>query len=206
MKPYRRLVLTTLIALGGLSITTARAAAPRLPASLYPPGSHISYRPSLSNHQMDCLWGFFCEGHVPLFHSVPESLLNRQTGWGEFAGVRTHNHMSMAFELFASRYASGTNEDGRSWAAAARDDLTAALKGHGYRSLHSSPPLVHGQVPGGWTAVIERSEEKDLIVMAGWIERTEVEAIAMVDHASPGARTTATTLLRRQVARALGIG
>ena len=180
----------------------AHAASPQLPARLYPAGAHVTYRPVLTNQDLDCLWGFFCEGNLPLYHPRSQDALHRVGGWGEFAGVTRHGRVIMAFELFASSYAS---DGDRLWSRVAFTDLRQAVLAHGY-SLRR-PPVHQLQVSAGGclqaTEVAWSPDDQDLTVMACWSGKSEVEAIAMYPHGAGRARHQAVTDLALQVSAAI---
>lgn len=194
---FKRAV-TAGIAAATLAFSSAGTLAANAPiaASLYPAGAHISYRPDLSNLQMDCMWGFLCDGGVVLFHTTSESTLHRLSGWGEFASSGVDGP---SFELFASRYGSGTNFDGTPWAQAAFADLALASRTHGYRTVHLSQihhtsldptHVLTAQVPCG---------ASNLLVMAWWDGTAEVEAIVAYNRKPAAERRIAVTDLVRQV-------
>jgi hypothetical protein len=177
------------------------AAVTRLPTTLYPAGASISYR-TLSNHQMDCLWGFFCEGNVPLFHFYTQDQLHRVGGWAQFAGLRRHGRVVMSFELFSSRYRAGGDLDGTPFSKEAFEDLTNAIHAHGYVRLGQQPHLLPASVTGGSVAEIERLGPTELVVMASWSGTQEVESILLVDHGSASIRAAAYRYLTEQTVSA----
>ena len=200
----RILILLGALALAGLATTQpATAANLRLPATLYPRGAHITYRPSLSNDAMDCLWGFFCEGNVPLFHVQTQDQLHRADGWGQFAGLRRHGQMVMAFELFASHYAPGADQQGMAWSAAAFDDFLQVSLLQGYTPAPHISQLLPRGVGGASGALLQSSGKDDLLVMACWRGSAEVEAIATFPQRSQTLRAVAVRDLSQQVAAAL---
>src|SRR5579859_6664562 len=168
MRRFGPLLAVGVAVIAGLSMNGAYAATPRLPAALYPSGAHITYRPSISNESMDCMWGFYCEGSIALFHFQSETELHRAGGGGQFAGVRAHRRMTMAFELFASRYDTGIDDNGNSWAAVAFADFCAAVQAHNYHPIRINRGLLPHGSQGAWTAQLQRSGTSDLIVMAAW--------------------------------------
>jgi hypothetical protein len=200
----RILILIAALVLAGLATAQpATAAGPRLPATLYPIGAHTTYRPSLSNEDMDCLWGFFCEGNVPLFHFQTQDQLHRTDGWGQFAGVQRHGQMVMAFELFASHYAPGVDREGIAWSTAGFHDFLYASRLQGYTLVpHISHLLPRGNA-GTSVALLQRGGPDDLVVMASWMGSTEIEAIATFPHRSQTLRAIAVRSLAQQVAAAL---
>jgi hypothetical protein len=46
----------------------ASAAPAHIPVRMYPTGAHVTYLPTVNNETMDCMWSFFCEGGIPVFH------------------------------------------------------------------------------------------------------------------------------------------
>jgi hypothetical protein len=203
MKSVQLLTLVAALTRVGMLTGTAGAASAPVPAGLYPVGAGISYRPAVSNHTMDCLWGFSCEGQVSLFHSRLESDLHRTGGWAQFAGVHHRGQLSMAFELFASRYGPGVNAADIPWGGAALADFLGTLRAHDYHPLGNAPHLVGA---GGTSSqVVAQTGGKDIVVMAAWNGRTEVEAIVAFYRASPAARRAAIGQLARQVRRAISV-
>jgi hypothetical protein len=152
---------------------------------------------------MDCQWSFFCEGDVSLFHRTTQAGLHRSSGWAQFAGVHRNGQLSMAFELFASRYAPGADDRDIPWAGAALADFQAALQEHSYTSLGNGPRLLRPGSSGGQT--VERSGGNDTVVMGVWNGRSEVEAIVTFYRASQADRHAAVGLLAQQVRRALSL-
>lgn len=200
----KRLLLFTLaLVLAGVPAGTATAASPRLPVSLYPGGAAITYRPTVSNQRMDCLWGYFCDGGVPLFHDTTQDELHRSSGWAQFAGVHRNGRLAVAFELFASRYESGLTDEDVQWASAALDDFQSALREHGYRAITNPPLLLKGDASGAQT--VEQSGRRDMVAMGAWSGSVEVEAIVAFYSASPSTRRATTHLLARQVQLALTV-
>src|SRR5436305_6416330 len=66
MKSY--VILLLLVACSTAAALTPRgveASSLRIPATVYPPGAHVGYHPVLTNAEMDCMWGFICEGGGP---------------------------------------------------------------------------------------------------------------------------------------------
>ena len=202
MTRYLTLTLLVLTVLSSLVPAPAQAASPQLPVRLYPVGAHITYRPVLTNEQLDCLWGFFCEGDLPLYHFTTQDALHRAGGWGQFAGITRHGRVTMAFELFSSSYAS---DRGRPWSRAAFTDLRQAVLAQGY-TLHrqlshqlrvSSGSCLEATEPG-WSR-----DDQDLTVMACWSGDAEAEAIVMYPHQASQTQGTAVTDLARQVSAAM---
>ena len=177
----------------------AQAAALRIPAAVYPPGAHIGYRPALTNAEMDCLWGFFCEGHLPLFHFRMQDQLHRVAGWAQFAGVQRHGRTTMAFALFVSSYDSVPDEAGIAWSKQAFLDLEAALQAQGYHRDRHGTALLPAVPQGGTLVAMQPSGKQDLVVIALWSGPLEIEGIALYDHRPPSARQTAWASLALQV-------
>jgi hypothetical protein len=193
---------TALVAATLASTLTASAAKPRIPATSYPAGAHIAHLPSVSNHELDCSWGFFCEGNVPLFHFQTQDQLHRIGGWAMYAGWR-HHRSSMQFALFASQYEAGVDADGTAWSRAAFDDLLVATHAHSYVPLRHVARLLPARVARGDIDELQRSGSKDLVVMACWSGSLEVEALVVFDHGSATARQMATHYLTQQVQAAM---
>jgi hypothetical protein len=200
MKWQKTILLVLLAVLAYLTPREVYAASPLLPAAVYPPGAHIGYRPALTNVQMDCMWGFVCEGgHIPNFHFSGQDALHRLSGWGQFAGIQHRGRTTMAFELFISRYDPIPDDSGTSWSERAFLDLRAALHAQGYvrdgrdetllPSVQSSGTFVAGQSLG----------RQDLVVMAVWSGNLEIEGIGLYNHRPPAARQTARTSLALQI-------
>jgi hypothetical protein len=203
MKSSAVLLLAAFGVAAALTSQDVQAAPLRIPAAIYPPSAHIAYRPALTNQDMDCVWGFFCEGNVPLFHFATQDQLHRVDGWAQFAGWRHQGKMLMAFALFASHYAPASDTGGVPWSARAFADLRVAIRAHGYAPLRHLPRLMPATDRGGSLAELESSGGSDLVVMACWTGSLEVEAIAMYDHHSLWAQRTALTDLTLQVQAAL---
>jgi hypothetical protein len=199
----RIVLLFTAASSGCGTLFPAGAAVTRIPAGLYPAGSHVVYQPTLSNHQMDCAWGFFCEGNIPLFHYFTQDQLHRIGGWAQSASARPHGAM-MAFQLFASRYDPQVSDDGTPWSERAFQDLATITHDHGYRLLSSLPAVMSDTASGGVLAESKHSGAAILVVLACWSGSVEIEAIALADRRSPAAARTALTDLTRQVTGALG--
>jgi hypothetical protein len=202
MNAIRLTALIGALSLASVLTTPAGAEASALSASLYPRGAVITYRPDVSNHTMDCLWGFLCEGDVSLYHSRLQDDLHRLGGWAQFAGLHRHSRLSMAFELFASRYAPDPTDQNVPWAGAALTDFGRALQAHSYTMMSSPPRLLGRDSIGAQT--VERSG-KDMVVMAAWSGHTEVEAIVAFYQASSTARRAAIGMPAQQVRRALSV-
>jgi hypothetical protein len=183
-----------------------QASSPRIPAAAYPPGAHIGYRPVLTNAEMDCMWGFVCDGPVPNFHFVTQDELHRVAGWAQFAGIQHYGRMLMSFELFVSRYDPVPDTVGTLWSKRAYLDLTSAIRAQGYRlggrATDVLPPLPDGDA----LVAVQHLGKQDLVVMAARSETLEVEGIALYEHRPPAARQTAWASLARQVRLALKRG
>jgi hypothetical protein len=206
-KGERRLTRLCLVA-GSLAIATvffsgsAQAANTRIPAAFYPTGAHIWYSASISNAQMDCQWGFFCEGPVPLFHFQTQDALHRLSGWGQSAGWHGH-HRSMQFVVYSSHYPAGTNLEGLSWSRAALEDLIYATRASHYRALAQAPRLLPAAQKGQSLTELQRSGTEDLVVMACASGTQEVEGLVVFDHRSVTARRIALHDLGQQVKMAI---
>lgn len=174
----------------------AEAATPRIPTGMYPTRAHISYVASMSDKQMDCMWSFFCEGGIPIFHLTSEVDLHRQAGWAQFAGW--HNN-AMTFELFVSRYEDSVNDQGISRSAAAFTDFSSALRMQGYRPYHRLIRIHSVQPIGSSLAEIQYNGPKDIVVVAEWFGVSEIEALTMFTHGSQSARQIALRDLALQV-------
>lgn len=170
----------------------------RIPAAIYPPGARISYRPSLTNAQMDCMWGFLCGGNVPRFHFKTQDQLHRLGGWGQFAGVHRRGRITMAFELFVSRYDAIPNAAGTPWSKQAFLDLGMALGAQGYACDRYGTSIRPPSPNGGALVAVQLLGRQDLVVMAVWSGSVAIEGIASYDH-RPAARQTAWASLVRQL-------
>jgi hypothetical protein len=170
-----------------------------IPATVYPPGTHIAYRPVLTNAEMDCLWGFFCEGNVPLFHFQTQDQLHRVDGWAQFAGVQRRGRTSMAFELFVSRYDPVPDETGTLWSERAFLDLRLAIQAQDYLLDRRDADLLSAASGGGTLVAVQHLGKQDLVVMASWSGTQEIEGMAFYDHRPPTARQTAWASLARQM-------
>jgi hypothetical protein len=177
------------------------AAAARLgvPVSAYPLGANISYRPVLTNAEMDCLWNFFCEGDVPLFHLASQDQLHRLGGWAQFAGVQQHGRMTMAFQLFVSQYSTVPDADGAAWSEDAFLDLTRTIHAQRYRSEPRTGRLLPSPAGGGALVAVQHSGSQDLVIMARWAGSLEIEGIASYNHGSQTAKQTAIASLALQI-------
>jgi hypothetical protein len=191
-----------LILTGAATVRPAGAASARLPAALYPPGAHIGYDPSLSNHDFDCTWGFMCEDGIPLFHFATQDALHRAGGWAQFAAWR-HVHSRMTFALYVSSYEATLDPQGRPWSRDAFDDLLRATHVQGYGQVRHLPSLVRPGTNADAIAELQPSGSNDIMVMAYWGATTEIEALAVFDHGAAGSRRTATRYLTRQVLAAM---
>lgn len=170
-----------------------------VPAPAYPPGADISYRPALTNAEMDCLWNFFCEGGVPLFHLTSQDQLHRVAGWAQFAGVHHRGRMAMAFQLFVSRYSDVPDTTGAAWSDDAFLDLTQTIRAQHYRQKSTARDLLPSPPGGGALVAVQRSGDQDLVIMARWAGTLEIEGIASYDHDSQTARQTALASLALQI-------
>jgi hypothetical protein len=198
-------LIAILILAGGLTARSAGAASAHLPAALYPPGARIGYVPSLSNHDLDCSWGFMCEDGIPLFHFATQDELHRVGGWAQFAGWR-HLHRRMVFALYVSSYEATLDPKGRSWSRDAFDDLLLATRAQGYGHVRHLASLAPPGAGADAIAELQPSGSKDILVMAYWSATTEVEALVVFDHGAAGSRQTATRYLSRQVLAAIDAG
>jgi hypothetical protein len=198
MKTLITLLLVALCSVLALAPQGVRADPPGIPAAVYPLGAHIDYRPVLSNTEMDCMWGFFCEGNVPLFHFATEDQLHRFAGWGQFAGVQRRHEMTMGFQLFVSQYASGGDETGMPWAERAFIDLRRALSSRRYNFARSGFDLP-APLAGGNLIAVQKVGKQNLVVMASWSQGQEIEGIAFYDHRSRTAGERALTCLAGQI-------
>ena len=183
------------------------AESPRIPVTVYPAGAHIGYRPVLTNAEVDCMWGFTCEGgYLPNFHTNTQDALHRMGGWGQFAGIQRGGRTTMAFELFINRYDPVPNEIGTDWSELAFSDLKSALHVQGYHIDRREAGLVSVGHVGGALVAVQLLGKQDLVVMAVWSGTLEIEGIALYEHRSPAARQTAWDSLARQISRALKVG
>jgi hypothetical protein len=196
MKSRTAALILGLIILSAGRPGPAHAAPARIPPSMYPTGAHITYQAAMSDETMDCMWGFFCEGGLPVFHFSTERDLHRAGGWGQFAGW--HNN-AMTFELFVSHYENELNDQGSPWSAAAFADFAAALRANGYSPLRLASRIRPQATTGGVLTEIQYNGPRDLVVMARWFGSTEIEALAMFSHRSQAARHTALVDLAHQV-------
>lgn len=183
-------------ALAAFAWSTAAATKPAIPPGLYPAGASIGFRPHVSNHQLDCLWSFYCEGHLALFHTETQDQLERTGGWAEFAGARLDGGR-MGFELFSSIYAAN-------WSKRAYENLIVAIENHGYSPLGGhSLRLSNGN--GGSMAELQPNGRSDIVVMACWTGTREVEGLVYFAH-SARAQHDALRFVRRQIGQALRQG
>jgi hypothetical protein len=204
----RKTVLAiALLTLVGLVPHSVQAAPLRIPATLYPTGAHIGYRPVLTNAEVDCMWGFTCEGgYIPNFHFRTQDLLHRLSGWGQFAGVQQHGRTTMAFELFAGRYDPASDETGTSWSERAVIDLQAALHVQGYRQVRRNADAILGGHVSSPLLAVQHLGKQDLVVMACRSGSLELEGIALYDHRLPAAKRIAWNSLALQIHRAVKLG
>jgi hypothetical protein len=186
-------LLLALCAVVTMTPASVQASSHGIPAAAYPPGAHIGYRPVLTNAEMDCMWGFVCDGPVPNFHFVTQDDLHRTDGWAEFAGAQLDGGR-MVFALFASTYAPG-------WSRQAYEDLIVTTENQGYAAV---PGLAtHPSIAGGESmAELQPNGRFDLVVMAAWTGTHEVEGLADFAHNSR-ARHDALRYLRHQLHVAL---
>lgn len=171
----------TVTLVAGLIVATAsatswaKAAQPQIPKSFYPSGAHITRFPVFSNDQMDCNWGFFCEGNVPLFHFQSQDELRRLGGWAEYASW-TQNHHRIETAIYASAYSSEPSEHAIPRSQEAFIDFQHATYLHGYRVLPLRLAHPIRSAPGN--TVIERQPgPTGLLVEACWSGTFEVEAL-----------------------------
>ena len=177
-----------------------RAGPPGLPSSVYPSGAHIRFQPVLSNKEMDCLWGFICEGGpLPNFHFKSQDQLHRTGGWAQFAGIQRHGRTTMAFQLFVSQYAPDSDTTGTPWSARALSDLRAALRARGYEPDERDASLLPGSDQRNAFVQVQRGGQGDLVVMALRSGDLEVEGIALYAHRSLTAKGTAWSSLALQM-------
>jgi hypothetical protein len=198
MPPRPVLAAAVLLALivATSAATDAAAASPAIPVSLYPPGASISFHSHVSNHHLDCLWSFFCDGGFALFHTQTQDQLQRTGGWAEFAGA-TLDGGRMRFALFSSTYAPG-------WSEQAYEDLLVAIENQGYAPVAGIS--THLSIADGESmAELQPNGSFDLVVMAAWTGIHEVEGLADFAH-NPRARHDALRYLRRQMQVALNRG
>ena len=183
------------------------AASPRLPTAVYPAGAHIGYRPELTNAEMDCMWGFVCEGgRIPNFHFRTEEDLGRLAGWGQFAARQHNGRTTMAFGLFVSRYDAVRATTGTSSSEHAFQDLKAAIRAQRYHPDPRGRQLLPAERQGGTLVALQHLDTQDLVVMACWSGDLEVEGITLYDRWSEAARQTAQTSLALQIHLALARG
>jgi len=172
---------------------------------MYPPGTLISYFPAVRNVTMDCQWGFFCEGNVPLFHLHPQDQLHRISGWAQYA-VWRHDHKRLQFVVYASEYADQIDLEGHPASEAAFSDFRAAIRVQHYELRRVGLPLLPEGLDGGAVVAVQRSGPDDLVAMAAWTGSREVEALTVFAHRSPTARRVALTDLSWQVWTAIHDG
>jgi hypothetical protein len=181
------------LAVAAFACTSVEAARPAVPAALYPAGAHISFRAHVTNHQLDCLWSFFCDGRLALFHTQTQDQLGRTGGWAEFAGAHLDGGR-MVFALFASTYAPG-------WSKRAYEDLTVAIENQGYTP--AAGLSTHLSIADGESmAELQPNGSFDLVVMAAWTGDHEIEGLVDFAH-NARARHDALRFLRRQMKVAL---
>jgi hypothetical protein len=198
---WRKTILFILLAvLAHLTPREVHAASLRLPAAVYPPGAHIGYRPVLTNAEMDCMWGFVCEGgYLPNFHFRTQDELGRLTGWGQFAGIQHAGRTTMSFELFVSRYNPVSEDTEMPWSERMFVDLTLAIQAQGYDLDRHDADLLPGAREERSLVAVQHLGKQDLVVMASWSGTLEIEGIALYDHRSPAAHQTAWASLALQI-------
>lgn len=185
---------------------THAAGPARISPSLYPPHTQISMVDPLSNNQMDCDWGFSCEGNqpvtsVPLFHLRTQDDLHRLSGWAQF-GNTPGGSSRMLFAVFASRY-SPTTEQGMPWNVLAFSDFRAVLISDMYNEVDHFPRLIpKGQV-GNSSAQLLLSRDGDMLAMTCWVGSIEVEGVAIYAHGSKAQHQLAVKDLSRQIRTAV---
>jgi hypothetical protein len=191
------------VIVGLLAPGLARAARPGLPARYYPAGVHLHYDANLSNSELDCAWGFYCEVGIPLYHLHAQDALHRIDGWAQYAAWRgLHAHME--FALFASRYEDGTDANGTPWSLDALNDLRATMRAYGgYRAMRHAFPFADAGASGDSLAVVQDAGDVDIVVVAHRVDQFETEAIAVFSHGASSIRRAALTFLGRQVGQAV---
>lgn len=177
-------------------------------AGLYPVHTRIIDLPHLTNVQMDCKWGFSCEGgkavrSAPIFHFQSQDDLHRLDGWARF-GDRQSPAPRMLFAIFASRYSS-SSDDGLPWNVEAFSDFRGALMRSGYNdlSLARTPRLIPRGTIGNTSLQIVRSRDADVLAIACWTRSIEVEGIAVYAHGSVKQYRLALHALTRQARAAV---
>jgi hypothetical protein len=199
MKSFIAFLLVALYTAVTFTPQAVQAAPPGIPAGVYPAGAHIGYHPVLTNSEMDCMWGFFCEGNVPLFHFETQNQLHRLAGWGQFAGVQRRGQITMSFELFVSQYGPAGDETGIPWSERAFLDLKMALRTRGYHFERHQSDLLLAIREGDALVAVQQLGKQDLVVMATWSQGVEIEGIALYDHRSGKAKHTARASLALQI-------
>jgi hypothetical protein len=202
---FRMRLLVVCVAIPALALqiagvaTGAPGGTPRvaIPAQYYPVGAHLAYIPHLPNHGVDCSWGFFCEGNVPLYHFHTQDQLHRLSGWAQYAGWRL-GHERMTFALFASRYQDGVDANGIPWSRVAMKDLTYLLAAHDFTTVTGSLPFSEVTSLTNSLVAVKDSGPVDIVVTASRVGAIEVEAIVVFSHGSSSLRDTAVRLPMRQ--------
>jgi len=192
------LVLVWAMVTMSLGSGSVLAAPPGLSHDHFPAGSHITLLPSLSNHALDCRWGFYCEGNVPLYHLHPQDELHRLSGWAQYATWRQHGQV-MLFTLFPSRYRQGSPGDAGQFSRAALADLRFTISPHGYRPLHHFFPTIPARDPVSAYASLLLDGSVDIAVAGYQRGIHETEGIVVFSHGYPALREQALSRLREQV-------
>lgn len=185
---------------------THAASLTQISPSLYPPHTQISTLDPLSNSQMDCDWGFSCQGDqpvtsAPLFHLRTQDDLHRLSGWAQF-GNTPGGANRMLFAVFASRY-SPTAKQGMPWNVLAFSDFRAVLISDMYQEINHFPRLIPKAQVGNSSAQILQSRDGDMLAMTCWVGSIEVEGIAIYAHGSKAQHQLAVKDLSRQIRTAV---
>lgn len=188
---YRRLgILLVPLALAAFaSAGTARAGDARLPATLYPPGTHITYQPRVSNAEMDCSWGFICDWRTgrclrvcpfstlnSLFHLRTQEQLRRVGGWSQTGTSGGDSQMSQ-FALYMSQYAAGSNRAGIPWSLQGLLDLQRTAWLHGYEPLARPTGLLPATMSGTVLAMRHHYGNVSVLLLAYDSGTQEVESM-----------------------------
>lgn len=173
---------------------------------LYPPHTRITAVAPLSNLQMDCDWGFDCEGGkpvgtAPVFHLHTEDELHRLSRWAQFGDATGRGHR-MLFALFASTY-DPVPLAGLPGNIMAFTDFRSVLMLNGYRDLPRYPRLLPRGALGNSSAQLAPSRDGDVLAMSCWTGSFEVEGIVIYRHGSPTAHRLAVHNMSRQIRAAL---
>jgi hypothetical protein len=179
-------------------------AQPLIPASLYPPGSRITFESDYSNQSMDQAWNKDANGE-PLMHTLSQSAFLRQSGWMEQSWVQHGNQVAW-FILFDSSY--GTFQNGSHGNVTAFQDLRLMLSNWWHAKLAQRQP--QGILPDGTdgsaeTRIIPKVDDGPFVVTSAWWGDTrEVEGIAF---STPRLihRTRLRTMLTEQVRYAVNL-